>query len=61
MTLYAMITKDKYELPLAISESVVGLARLVDVRPQTISRAIWAYKRGYAKSTRYIKIDVEDD
>ena len=65
MTLYMMTTQDKYELPLAVAESVGELARLVGAKPTTISNAL-CHTRHYPKKRRYNrqkwhKIVIEED
>ena len=56
MYVYMQVTKDKYELPLAVADSIPKLARLIGVKPQSIydsmrhvkSRGSWSpYKKVY--------------
>ena len=54
MTLYLKITKDRYELPLAVETSEQRLAERVGVGRTVISHAL---KR---KKSQYIKIEVEE-
>ena len=37
MTLYIKVTKDRYELPVAVAESKSELARILRVDPSTIT------------------------
>lgn len=55
MTLYLKVTKDRYELPLAVETSEQQLAKRVGVGRTVISHAL---KR---KKSQYIKIEVEED
>ena len=56
--LYLLVTKDKYQLPLAVADTEEELARIVGVNPRTIRKCITQ-----RKNTRYIRIyvDLEED
>lgn len=56
--LYLLVTKDKYQLPLAVADSAAELARIVGVNPATIIKSI-----NSRKNSRYIRIyvDLEED
>ena len=41
MTVYMKITKDKYELPEAIADSIIELARMCGVSWRTIDGALY--------------------
>lgn len=55
MTLYMAVTSDRYELPIAVEQTITDLADRMGVKPNTISNNI---SRGFRK---YIKIDVDVD
>lgn len=52
--LYMQVTRDKYELPIHVAESVTELARMVHKTPNTISSMISKKIRGW------IKVEVEE-
>lgn len=54
MYLYIKVSRDKYELPLAVGASVKELAELTGCKRRTITSMISHKQRGY------VKIDVED-
>ena len=56
--LYLLVTKDKYQLPLVVADSVAELARNVGVSPTTIFKCL-----NQRKNSRYIRIyvDLEED
>ena len=55
-----MITLDEYELPVAVADSVVELARMVGTKPNNISSSIiHQAKRGYR--CKYVKVELIDD
>lgn len=56
--LYLLVTKDKYQLPLAVADSADELARIVGVRQSTIIKSITQRKK-----SQYIRIyvDLEED
>ena len=56
--LYLLVTKDKYQLPLAVDDSADELARIVGVNQSTIIKSITQRKK-----SQYIRIyvDLEED
>lgn len=55
---YMEVTKDKYELPVAIADSVAELARMIGQSRNTISSAIsHAKKKGY--NSHYVKVVID--
>lgn len=65
MTVWMMVTADKYELPLAVAESCGELADILGVTRSAISHALeWS---GYRKSIgrnvnrKYVKVKVEEE
>lgn len=57
MTLYMKVTRDKYELPVAVADSKSELACMVGVAPSSVCHAL---ERGWKKST-YVAVEVDDD
>lgn len=55
MKLYIKTTKDKYELPLAVAESVAELAKMVGHSKGTVASMITRNQNGYRK------IVIDDD
>lgn len=51
---------DKYELPLAVADSIQELAKKVNVKPASIHQAISRSKK-IGKRCRYIKVRVDED
>ena len=60
MTLYMLITQDKYEYPLIVEESLDELARKCNCSKNAISSAICHARKNGGKS-RFAKVEVEDD
>ena len=60
MVLYMEITKDKFELPLAVADSVEELAKLRNVSRYTIYRSISDVNVGKKKKSKYLKIKIEE-
>ena len=54
-TLYMKVTKDEYELPIAASDTINGLAKIIGVDRTTVFRGL---KR---KGSGYLKVDIEPD
>lgn len=60
MKLYICVTRDKYELPVAVAESARGLAEMRGVQSSTVLSSISHEKEGLYKSV-YKLVEVEDD
>ena len=58
--LYMEVTKDKYELPVAVADSVTELARLVGIGKSGVSKSI-TYAKRYGGKSKYVKVVLEDD
>lgn len=53
MTVYMEITKDKYELPLAIADSPKELGDIIGVKPGLISDSIYQAKTQKIKKEKH--------
>lgn len=51
---------DKYELPLAVADSIQELAKKVNVKPASIHQII-SHSKKRGKRCRYIKVRVDED
>ena len=60
MTLYMLVTFDKYEYPLIVTESLDELAEKCCCTKNAISSAICHSRKNGGKS-RFVKVVVEDD
>lgn len=60
MVLFMEVTKDEYELPLAVAYSVRELAELRGMKENTIRNAMHR-ARINGRKCRFIKVEVEDD
>ena len=58
MTLYVEISTDKYELPVAVAESVKELSELRGVSVFTIYNAMRQVRTGVTSKSKYIKVEV---
>lgn len=59
MTLYLMVTKDKYELPLCVADTVPELAKMVGTTTNTIYSMMGHEKTGKCRS-KFKKVEVEE-
>ena len=57
MTLYIKVTKDRYELPVAVADTKSDLARLLGVDPSTVTCGL---KRKVEKPV-YLEVEVDDN
>ena len=57
MIIYMQVTKDEYELPLAIADSIPKLAEMVGVKPQSIYDSMKNAKK-LGRKTQYKKVDI---
>lgn len=58
--IYMEVTKDKYELPVAVADSVSELARVVGISTSGVSKGL-SYAEKYGSRCKYIKVVLEDD
>lgn len=61
MTLYLWVSKDEFELPLYVSDSLSELATVTNTRKNTISSIICKHKKGIIKKTRFVAVEVDDE
>lgn len=59
--IYMEITRDKYELPVAVADSAKELANLRGVKFRSIHSCISLHEAGKLKTSKYIRIKVERD
>lgn len=57
MFIYMQVTKDEYELPLAIADSIPKLAEMVGVKTQSIYDSMKNAKK-LGRKTQYKKVDI---
>ena len=64
-TVYMAVTADKYELPVAIADTGLGLARLLGLPRnrvhENISRGVKWTMLSDGRKVKFIKVEVEDD
>lgn len=56
--IYMKVSEDKYQLPIAIADTVVELAKMCGTKPNCISSCISHAKKKNNK-TSYIKVEVD--
>lgn len=61
MKIYMKVTKDEYQLPVAVADSVRELAKMVGVTPEMVHHLLSAHKKGISKSCMYVCVEVDDD
>ena len=54
------VTRDKYELPIAIADTAKQLAEICHTSSNTIYSAIWHADRGNKRSS-YRRIEIDED
>lgn len=61
MILYIMVTRDKYELPLAVADTAAELASMVGVTTNAVLSGISKTRKGKLKKSRYIRVEVDNE
>lgn len=61
MTIWMKVTKDKYELPVAVADSPMELARILGISSNTINSSISHVKTGKIKTSVFKKVEVDDE
>lgn len=59
MKIYMKVTDDKYELPLAVADSIKELSIILGIKEQSI-RACLYRKRKFGIKTNYICVEIEE-
>lgn len=59
--LWMEVTLDALELPIIVADSSMELARMANVEPRSIYKALSRYQKGVTKRCKYRKVPVEDD
>lgn len=59
-TYYMEITKDEFELPVAVAETTAELARIRGVAPNTIKSVMYHAKKNKSKC-KYIKVVMDEE
>ena len=57
MALYMMVTKDKYELPLAVAGSATELSRMTGVPEMQIYSQASKYRHGLLKRSKFVRVE----
>ena len=60
MFVYMKVTKDEYELPLAVADTIPKLAEMVGAKKQNIDDSMTNAKK-LGRRTQYKKVDIGDD
>lgn len=61
MTIWMEVTRDRYELPVAVADSATELAEIVGVKPQSICQSRMRAEKGKLRHQRFIRVEVDDD
>ena len=59
MTLYMKVTKDEYELPVAVAGTKAELARMLGIKHEHV-RTTFSHAKKF-KNPTYVVVEVEDD
>ncbi|MBR4406034.1 MAG: hypothetical protein IKT30_06640 [Bacteroidaceae bacterium] len=55
------VTKDEYELPLGVYDTVKEMAEMQKVQAMRIYKAIWRYEHGKSDRAQFYKVNVDDE
>lgn len=58
MTVYMRVSRDKYELPEAVSDSIIELANMCHINWRSIYKAV--YNRRYKGRPGYVAVSIEE-
>lgn len=59
MTLYMKVTRDEYELPVAVAETKAELARMLGIKREHVRTAFSHAKK--FKNPTYVVVEVDDE
>ena len=60
MKVYMKTTRDRYELPIAIADSQIELARITNDDVSTIRSALCHVRNGKHKNSVYVEVEIGD-
>ena len=60
MKVWMKVTRDQYELPIAIADSPQELSMLVGSNADNINSCIAKVAAGVTKKSQYVKVEIED-
>lgn len=61
MKIWMLVTRDKYEFPVAMAESAGKLAQILGVDRNSILAQVNRVKRGKRKRSRYVCVEIDED
>ncbi len=61
MTVWIKVTKDEFELPVAIADTAEELAEILGVDRSTILSAVRRYERGEVSFSVYRRLEIGDE
>jgi hypothetical protein len=59
-SLYMKVTLDEYELPLAVADTATELAKMLDIKVNTIYTTMSHYKAGFIKKSPFVKVEFDE-
>lgn len=60
MTVYMRVSRDKYELPEAVSDSIIELANMCHINWRSIYKAVYNSGRRHKGRPRYVAVSIEE-
>lgn len=61
MKVYIQVTRDKYELPVAVADSPSELARMTGANRNTVNSTLALFRKGKYKNPKYREVEIDDD
>lgn len=61
MKIYMAVTKDEYQLPLAVADSPTELAQICSVNVSTVNTIVSRWRRGIIQKPRYVYVEIGDE
>ena len=58
--IYMKVTKDEYELPVAVADSLAELARMLGIKPQSIYDSM-SHVKSRGSWSPYIRVEIGDE
>lgn len=61
MKVWMAVTRDEYELPIAIADTAEGLAKLVGTTTNAVVSTVSHYRKGRKKKCKYYQVEIDED
>lgn len=60
MTVYVLVSRDQYELPLLVTDTQEEMAQILGIRANSIATHIYKHRKGLIKKSHFLSVEIDD-